>query len=104
MAAISLNDLINEVIYVEIQYIDTDKSTVLNQKNFFGRILKVDPAEGITIQPEEDGGAVAVIPPSAEACWRDEKNVLHVNWLVYRRQEVRVDGEHEWWDWQPKRK
>ncbi|WDE10243.1 hypothetical protein [Thalassomonas haliotis] len=99
----TLNDLLNEKIYVQVQYIDTDKSTVLHENKFSGCVLKVDPEEGITIQPEENKSAVAVIPPSTEACWRDEDNVFHVNWLVYRLQEVRKDGEHEWWDWQPKR-
>ncbi|WP_281557976.1 hypothetical protein [Thalassomonas sp. RHCl1] len=99
----TLNDLLNEKIYVQIQYIDTDKSTVLHENKFNGRVLKVDPQGGITIQPEEDKSTVTVIPPSTEACWRDENNMLHVNWLVYRLQEVRTEGEHEWWDWQPKR-
>lgn len=104
MKAIALNDLINELIYVRIQYIDTDKLTVLNENKFCGRVLKVDPENGIMIRPEEDRSDVAVIPPSTEACWRDENNLIHANWKVYRLQEVRKDGEHEWWDWQPKRK
>ena len=104
MKAIALNDLIDEVVYVQVQYIDTDKSTVLHENKFSGRVLKVSPEEGITIQPEEDASAVTVIPPSTEACWRDENDLIHIDWLVYRLQEVRVDGEHEWWDWRPKTK
>jgi len=102
MTKLVLDDLIGEKIYVLIQYIETDKSTVLHENKFSGCVLKVDPENGITIQPDEDKSAIAVIPPSTEACWRDENNVLNVSWLVYRVQEKRADGEHEWWDWQPK--
>ncbi|MCP4597584.1 hypothetical protein [Neptuniibacter sp.] len=101
MKDLALNDLINETIHVQIKYFDTDKSTVLHENKFSGRVIKTDPNEGISIQPDEDKNAVAVIPPSIEAHWRDENNTIHIDWVVYRLQEVRADGEHEWWDWQP---
>ena len=98
-----LNELVNELVDVQIQYIDRDKTTLLNENKFTGRILKVDPQEGISIRPDEDGRTIAVIPPSTEACWRDEDNLIHVSWKVFRLQEEREDGQHEWWDWQPSR-
>lgn len=99
---ITLNSLINQNVSVHIEYIDMDKKTVLNKNEFTGRVLEVNPEEGISIIPDEDGTAKAVIPSAIEAWSSDDQDNYHVDWLVFRMQSKRTDGQHEWWDWQPK--
>ncbi|MBL4608213.1 MAG: hypothetical protein JKY01_10365 [Pseudomonadales bacterium] len=100
--SISLNDLINKTIYVHIQYFDTDRSTVLHENNFNGLVVAVDATEGITIKANDDGNAITAIPPSLDACSREGEEIYHAHWSVFRTQAQRSDGEHEWWEWEPK--
>ena len=99
---ITLNDILNKTAHVHIEYIDVDKKTVLNTKKFSGKVTQVDIETGISIIPEEDKTAVAVIPPAVEAWSINENGDYNVSWLVFRTQTNRTDGQHEWWDWQPK--
>lgn len=96
----TLDNIIDKVVKVHIQYIDADKVTILNESRFSGRVKAVDHENGISITPDEDETATAIIPPAIEAWSVTETGEYHVDWRVYRMQSERADGQHEWWDWQ----
>ncbi len=99
--SITLNELVGKIVHVHIQYIDTDKISVLHENKFSGVVQNVDATNGIAIQPDEDKTASTVIPPALEACSRDGDDAYKISWLVFRTQAERSDGQHEWWDWRP---
>jgi hypothetical protein len=98
----SLDNIIDKVVKVHIQYLDVDKATILNENRFSGRVKAVDKENGISITPDEDKLATAIIPPVLEAWSINDNGDYHVDWLVFRMQTERSDGQHEWWDWQPR--
>lgn len=100
--SIKLSDLPGKKIHVHIQYIDIDRKTVMNENKFSGCVDKVDEMGGIVVQEDGPEKAMRVIPPSLDACVCDEEGVYAVNWMVYRTQENRSDGQHEWWEWTPR--
>jgi len=97
------NALIDEQVSVVIQYIDTDQVTILNERRYTGVVASVDELEGITVRVEDNDSPFTMLPPSTEAWTRNDNKQYQAHWLVYRKQEKRTDGEHEWWDWQPKK-
>ena len=99
---ITANDILYKDVHVHIQYIDSDKTTVLHENIFNGRVEKIDDAEGIVIKIQGDTPSIRVIPPSLDACFRDSNDIYHLQWSVFRTQTNRADGQHEWWEWKPR--
>jgi hypothetical protein len=99
----NLNSLIDHPAQVLIQYFDIDRETVLHEKRYSGIVVGVDELEGVTIKTENPDSPFFMIPPAIEAWSKDVDDHYNVHWFVFRKQEKRTDGEHEWWDWQPKR-
>jgi len=97
-----LDELIDKTASIVIQYFDTDRETILNERRYSGVVTHIDEMEGVTIKTGDTDNPFSMLPPSIEAWSRDEKKNYHAHWLVYRTQTKREDGEHEWWDWQPK--
>lgn len=101
MSSIQLADLEQQQVRVKIQYIDLDKSTVLQERKFSGTIVKVDQEEGLVIKADDKKEGIVVLPPAVDACAFAKDEVLAINWQVFRTQELRQDGQHEWWEWKP---
>ena len=84
-----------------IQYFDTDRTTVLHEKKAAGPVHHVDEEVGVVIAVNGDSAQLFKVPPLLQSFQQQLDGSYAVHWGVYRQQETRQDGQHEWWDWQP---
>ncbi len=96
-----LSDLIGNSASVLIQYIDVDKLTLLHEKKAEGIVHQVDDQIGIVVAVNGDQQDLFKVPPLLEAWQQQVDGSYKVHWKVFRTQQERKDGVHEWWDWQP---
>ena len=99
----TLDDLLAASVDARIQYIDVDKTTVMHEKQVQGIVHHVDAEQGISIAVEGDKTNLFKVPPAADAWFLQLDGSYKVRWAVYRTQEERQDGQHEWWEWLPQR-
>jgi len=113
-----LQDLIGKTCVIGVSYFGLEQE-LLKQSQYAGEVLKVDAELGITVQlRHSDAGAAQadfIIPPNLDAWFKappghyrhapsgvDMENPDYlVTWNVYRTQENKPEGQHEWWEWVP---
>lgn len=96
-----LEDLKGQQVSVLIQYFDFDKTTIMHEKKASGPVHHVDEEVGVVIAVNGDSDNLFKVPPLFEAFQFQLDGSYKVHWGVYRQQETRQDGQHEWWDWKP---
>jgi hypothetical protein len=94
-----LDDLLGHKASAAIRYYDVDGKTLMHEKLFSGVVSKVDLQMGIVLK--DDKGELFKVPPAIEACKQQLDGSFEIAWAVYRTQQERADGQHEWWDWKP---
>ncbi len=97
----TLSDLKNAQVSALIQYIDIDGRTILHEKKATGPVHHVNDEVAIVIAVNGDKENLFKVPPLIEAFKFQLDGSYAVHWCVFRKQETRQDGEHEWWDWKP---
>lgn len=98
----NIEDVLAAHVDARIQYIDLDRKTLMHEKQVFGTVHNVDKDQGITIAVEGGKpGELFKVPPAVEAWSQKIDGSYQVRWAVYRTQEDRQDGQHEWWSWEP---
>lgn len=111
--SISHEELINKVALVSIEYFDKDRHTLLNEKRVYGTVNVAGEEHGIgMILKDKTHFALPLSldawQPAPPGIYEDEKTgeeIINpdflVTWKVYRTQDERKDGDHEWWSWEP---
>ena len=97
----TLDDLKGQQVSALIQYFDVDQVTVLHEKKASGPVHHVNDDIAVVIAVDGDTSELFKVPPLIEAFQFQLDGSYKVHWGAYRKQEVRQDGEHEWWDWKP---
>lgn len=96
-----LDDLKGQKISALIQYFDIDQATILHEKQASGLVHHVKNEVAVVIAVDGDIDNLFKVPPLIEAFQFQLDGSYRVHWGVYRSQEMREDGQHEWWDWRP---
>ena len=96
-----LSDLIGSSVSVLIQYFDVDRTTLMHENSAEGIVQQADAQMGIAVAINSDKENIFKVPPLLEAWKQQIDGSYNVHWKVFRTQEERQDGVHEWWDWQP---
>ncbi|OOG48260.1 hypothetical protein [Polaromonas sp. A23] len=114
----NLEELIAKTCVIGVSYFDTN-GELMKQTQFAGQVLKVDAELGITVQLRHTDTSVQqadfIVPPNLDAWFKappghykhapsgvDMENPDYlVTWNVYRTQENKPEGQHEWWEWVP---
>ncbi len=113
-----LEELIDKTCVIGVSYFDTN-GELMKQTQFAGQVLKIDAELGITVQLRHTDAGVEqadfIVPPNLDAWFKappghykhaasgvDMENPDYlVTWNVYRTQENKPEGQHEWWEWVP---
>jgi hypothetical protein len=113
-----LEELIDKTCVIGVSYFDTN-GELMKQTQFAGQVLKVDAELGITVKLHHTDSSVQqadfIVPPNLDAWFKappghykhaasgvDMENPDYlVTWNVYRTQENKPEGQHEWWEWVP---
>ncbi len=96
-----LEDLKGQTVDALIQYFDVDGKTVMHEKKAKGPVHHVNDDVAVVIAVEGNAEELFKVPPLIEAFQFQLDGSYKVHWGVYRTQEQREDGQHEWWDWKP---
>jgi len=96
-----LESLKGQQVSALIQYFDTDKQTIMHEKKAQGPVHQVHPEMGVVLAIDGNSNDLFKVPPLMEAFQFQLDGSYKVHWGVYRTQETRQDGEHEWWEWKP---
>ncbi|CAA0108196.1 Uncharacterised protein [BD1-7 clade bacterium] len=99
--AIELDYLVGSHADVRIQYFDVDRVTLMHENAHSGIVHHVDLKQGITLAIDGNSVKLFKVPPLPEAWRMQPDGSYQVRWAVYRMQEKRQDGQHEWWEWLP---
>ena len=102
----NLDDLIDCPVSVLIEYFDTDRSTLMHAKSVEGVVQQVHADIGVAIKVHRSDETTSAheifkVPPLLDAWQLQIDGSFNVHWQVFRTQQERQDGVHEWWDWQP---
>ena len=107
--------LVGKLALVSVQYFDTDRSTLLEEKKVYGHVNVVGEEHGIGMILKDNSHftlpfSVDAWQPAPAGIYEDEESgeqILNpdylVQWHVYRVQDEtkREEGQHEWWEWEP---
>ncbi|MES2934127.1 MAG: hypothetical protein V4805_11650 [Pseudomonadota bacterium] len=111
-----LEDLLTKTCVIGLSYFDKD-GELLKQSQYAGTVTQVDYELGISVQLRHTDAsieqAVFIVPPNLDAWFKappghyrhapsgvDIENPDYlVTWSIYRTQEQKDDGQHEWWEW-----
>lgn len=113
-----LEELIGKTCVVGVSYFDIG-GELMKQAQYAGQVAKVDGELGITIELRHSDATTPradfILPPNLDAWYKappghyrhppsgvDMENPDYlVTWNVYRTQENKPEGQHEWWEWVP---
>ena len=113
-----LDELLGKTCVIGLSYFDTG-GELMKQAQYAGQVLKVDAELGITVQLRHTDASVQqadfIVPPNLDAWFKAppghykhapsgmnmENPDYLVTWNVYRTQENKPEGQHEWWEWVP---
>lgn len=95
-----IDDLVGAHVSALIQYFDVDGKALMHEKSARGVVSKVDEQMGVVLSVD-GSDELFKVPPLIQAFEYQIDGSYRVHWGVYRTQETRADGEHEWWDWKP---
>lgn len=109
------NKLKGKLALVSVRYFDVDRVSCLKETKVYGTINAVNDDDGIAIRLSNREEEFFTLPAGLEAwhqapagSYEDESSGelitdpdYLVSWHVYRTQEQREDGDHEWWSWEP---
>jgi hypothetical protein len=115
----TLNELINKSCLIGLSYFNL-QGQLLKQSQLAGTVIAVDLEEGISIEltPLEGNQKPPIfkLPPTLSAWftapagnYRDSETGLTlkdpaylVTWDIRKTKDNTTEGQHEWWDWQPR--
>ncbi len=113
-----LEDLLARTCVIGLSYFDL-QGEPMQQTQYAGSVVKVDPEQGIWVRLRHSGVGVDqpefVLPPNLDAWFKappgryrhtasgvDIENPDYVvTWDIHRTQNNTAEGQHEWWDWVP---
>lgn len=113
-----LQELVGKTCVIGVSYFGL-KEELLKQSQYAGEVVQVDAELGITVRLRHSDAAAPkadfIIPPNLDAWFKappghykhaasgvDIENPDYlVTWNVYRTQENKPEGQHEWWEWVP---
>ena len=113
-----LQDLAGKTCVIGISYFGL-QGELLKQAQYAGQVVKVDTEMGITVKLRHSDATVTqadfILPPNLDAWFLappghykhaesgvDMENPDYlVTWNVFRTQENKPEGQHEWWEWVP---
>ncbi|MBL4606274.1 MAG: hypothetical protein JKY01_00370 [Pseudomonadales bacterium] len=111
-----LNDILNKTCVIGLTYFDGD-NRVLKQSMLAGTVTSADEENGITVRlvkkNPKDEDSHFILPTSLapwftapKGTYRDQNSsvliadpAFLVTWDIFRTQEKKPDGDHEWWNW-----
>ena len=126
--SITLDIILNKTVLIGLSYFDKH-GDLLQQRLLSGVVVESDPKKGIAIKLDHaiqatkaEDPAAQIAPqhfvlPSSLSCWfhapqgeyhtssstAKVKNPDYlVTWDIYQKQEAVEDGDHQWWEWQPR--
>ncbi|MCG8312664.1 MAG: hypothetical protein MI976_05560 [Pseudomonadales bacterium] len=126
--SITLEVILNKTVLIGLSYFDKH-GELLQQRLLSGLVVESDAEKGIAIKLDHapletannaQANAAAApqhfVLPSALSCWfhapRGEyhtsssvkiKNPDYlVTWDIYQKQDSVEEGDHQWWEWQPR--
>ena len=122
----TINDIVNKHCLIGLSYFNT-KGELLKQSQLCGKVIKVDAEEGISVEllpgskapatkNKVEKKAIFILPPTLSSWFTAPKGTYTdsetgtriidpeflVTWDINQTKEHAEEGQHEWWDWQPR--
>ena len=119
---LSLDSILNKTVLVGLSYFDRH-GELLQQQLLSGVVVETDKEKGIAVQLHQDQQSddrqedKHFVLPASLSCWftapkgnyhtsnssrKIENPDYLVTWDIFQQQEEVTDGDHQWWEWQPR--